>query len=144
MLPSSLCLLLSLLPRCRDATGELRLFPAGAPGVPLAVRWDPSPGSRSGWQPVPSACAKCVGFMSRNRNLKGFFWHEKRVLLALAKYTVWFLSRGGGEEQIKNTKKKRERKKEGRKQLEFSFDILSTHPCVSFPSGRNKNCLCFF
>lgn len=39
---------------------------------------------------------------------------------------------------------KRERKKGGRKQPEFSVDILSTHPCVLFPSGGNKNCLCVF
>lgn len=39
---------------------------------------------------------------------------------------------------------KRERKKEGRKQPEFLVDILSTHPCVLFPSGRNKHCLCVF
>lgn len=39
---------------------------------------------------------------------------------------------------------KRERKKGGRKQPEFLVDILSTHPCVLFPSGRNKNCLCVF
>lgn len=72
--------------------------------------------------------------------------HGKRVFVALAKCTAWFLRRTRGKKRKKSKLKlmKRERKKEGRKQPEFLVDVLSTHPCVLFPSGRNKNCLCVF
>lgn len=98
-------------------------------------------------QPLP--CIKHVGLMSCDRDLNRGFLHGKRVFVALAKCTACFLRRTREKTrkqiQIKaSEKRERERKKEGRKQPEFLVDILSTHPCVLFPSGRNKNCLCVF
>lgn len=104
-----------------------RCCQGAAAGVLPAARRDASPCSLSSWQPMPSACAKCVAFTSLGRNLKfvGFFFScEKRILLALGKRTMWVLSTGvekkKKKEQIK--KKKGERRKEGNNQ---SFQ--STH-----------------
>lgn len=118
---------------CPPARSKVQRGCWGAAVVPC---WD---GKRRAAAPAAGTYVQGMGFTSCDRN----FWggsHKKRVLVALVKYAVEFL---GGKKKVKFNLEKRGRKKAGRKQAEFSACILSTHPCVSFPSGRNKNCLCF-
>lgn len=110
--------------RCRGAAGELRLFPAGMASVVLQpqqlARMCKSWVSRPAIETSGGVTQKEGGF---GEVCSGVFRRKKK--------------------KVKFNLEKRGRKKAGRKQAEFSACILSTHPCVSFPSGRNKNCLCF-